>query len=167
MADRDPRDPTARALTRRRLLGALALTGGAAALAACGGPPATPTSPPKPTAPVAPPKVELGGQGAATPAAAAATAPAAATKPAAATAPAAGATAAPAGATAAPAAKPAASGGAATEVTFSHIWATPPGAANKHPAEQLVDAFNARGGVKVTNRVDSGDYNEILQKAQA
>jgi multiple sugar transport system substrate-binding protein len=66
------------------------------------------------------------------------------------------------------AAKPASGGAPATDVTFSHIWATAPGAAAKHPAEQLVDAFNAKGGpVKVTNRVDSGDYNEVLQKAQA
>ncbi|MGH2559501.1 MAG: extracellular solute-binding protein [Thermomicrobiales bacterium] len=57
------------------------------------------------------------------------------------------------------------------EIDFSHIWGTPPGeqaAENKHPADQLVDAFNALNlGVTVNSRTDSGNYFEVLQKAQA
>lgn len=57
------------------------------------------------------------------------------------------------------------------EIVFSHIWGTPPGEqakATKHPAEQVIDAFNAKNtGVKVISRTDSGDYYESLQKAQA
>lgn len=58
-----------------------------------------------------------------------------------------------------------------TEVIFSHIWGTPPGeeaAANKHPVELLIDAYNAKGtGVTVVSRTDSTDYLVNLQKAQA
>jgi multiple sugar transport system substrate-binding protein len=58
-----------------------------------------------------------------------------------------------------------------TEIVFSHIWGTPPGEAakdQKHPAEQLIDAFNAQStDVKVVSRTDSGNYYEVLQKAQA
>lgn len=57
------------------------------------------------------------------------------------------------------------------EIDFMHIWGTPPGeqaAAQKHPAELLIDAFNAKNtGVTVKSRVDSTDYFETLQKAQA
>ncbi|MGH2530793.1 MAG: extracellular solute-binding protein [Thermomicrobiales bacterium] len=57
------------------------------------------------------------------------------------------------------------------EIDFSHIWGTPPGevaAENQHPADQLVDAFNALNtGVTVNSRTDSGNYFEVLQKAQA
>ena len=57
------------------------------------------------------------------------------------------------------------------EITFAHIWGTPPGeeaAATKHPVEQLIEAFNARNtGVTVVGRTDSTDYFEVLQKAQA
>jgi multiple sugar transport system substrate-binding protein len=60
---------------------------------------------------------------------------------------------------------------AGTEIEFMHIWGTPPGqpaAATKHPAEQLIEAFNAKNtGVTVVSRVESGDYLETLQKAQA
>jgi multiple sugar transport system substrate-binding protein len=61
--------------------------------------------------------------------------------------------------------------GSATEITFSHIWGTPPGeqaAETKHPMEQVIDAFNAKNtGVKVLGQTPSGDYYEVLQKAQA
>jgi len=57
------------------------------------------------------------------------------------------------------------------EIVFSHIWGTPPGeqaAENKHPVEQVIDAFNAQStNVKVVSRTDSGNYFEVLQKAQA
>jgi multiple sugar transport system substrate-binding protein len=60
---------------------------------------------------------------------------------------------------------------AAVEIEFMHIWGTPPGqpaAETKHPAELLIDAFNAKNtGVTVKSRVESGDYLETLQKAQA
>jgi multiple sugar transport system substrate-binding protein len=58
-----------------------------------------------------------------------------------------------------------------TEIIFSHIWGTPPGeevAANKHPADLLIDAYNAKGtGVTVVSRTDSTNYYENLQKVQA
>ena len=60
--------------------------------------------------------------------------------------------------------------GAPVEITFAHIWGTPPGeeAKAKHPADLLIDAFNAKNtGVKVVGRTDSTDYFEVLQKAQA
>jgi multiple sugar transport system substrate-binding protein len=60
--------------------------------------------------------------------------------------------------------------GGDVEITFLHIWGTPPGeeARAKHPADQLVEAFNAKGtGVVVNARTDSTDYFEVLQKAQA
>jgi multiple sugar transport system substrate-binding protein len=165
-----PRNLNSLRLTRRRFVGGLALGGAAALLAACSAPPAATPTPAKPAATTAPPKIELGGQGAAAQGAPATAPAAAATQgvpaaPASTPAPTAAAQGAP---TAAAPAKPAATSGKVVEVTFSHIWATPPGAASKHPAEQLVDAFNAKGtNVKVVNRVDSTDYYEILQKAQA
>jgi len=57
------------------------------------------------------------------------------------------------------------------EVVFSHIWGTPPGeqaAENKHPAEQVIDAFNEQStDVKVVSQTPSGNYYEVLQQAQA
>lgn len=57
------------------------------------------------------------------------------------------------------------------EIVFSHVWGTPPGGeapAEKHPVDQLIDAFNAQStDVKVISRTDSGVYYEVLQKAQA
>lgn len=57
------------------------------------------------------------------------------------------------------------------EITFAHIWGTPQGeapAATKHPAELVIDAFNAQSTtVKVTSRTDPGGYYTNLQKAQA
>ena len=57
------------------------------------------------------------------------------------------------------------------EVVFSHIWGTPPGeaaAANKHPVEQVIEAFNAQSQTtRVVSRTDSTSYYEVLQKAQA
>ncbi len=57
------------------------------------------------------------------------------------------------------------------EVTFHHIWGTPPGEKAKdkvHPVIELIDAFNAKNtGVKVITRTDSGDYYTVLQKTQA
>jgi multiple sugar transport system substrate-binding protein len=57
------------------------------------------------------------------------------------------------------------------EITFAHIWGTQPGAAaaeTKHPAVQMIDAFNAHGtGVTVISRTDSGNYQETLTKVQA
>lgn len=58
-----------------------------------------------------------------------------------------------------------------TEITFMHIWGTPPGekaASKKHPATLLIEAFNAKNtGVTVKGETPSGDYLETLQKAQA
>lgn len=77
-----------------------------------------------------------------------------------------------AGSATAPAASTAAGTAAvkpAPEITFAHIWASPPNAAGdqKHPASQLVDAFNAtNSGVKVTEEIDA-NYYEVLQKVQA
>jgi multiple sugar transport system substrate-binding protein len=56
------------------------------------------------------------------------------------------------------------------EITFHHIWGTPPGQAakKKSPAEEVIDLFNAKNtGVKVVSRTDSGSYAEVLQKTQA
>ncbi|MEJ7838790.1 MAG: extracellular solute-binding protein [Thermomicrobiales bacterium] len=56
------------------------------------------------------------------------------------------------------------------EISFYHIWGTPPGgeaAATMHPADQVIEAFNAQS---TTTRVTSqtpGNYYETLQKAQA
>lgn len=65
----------------------------------------------------------------------------------------------------------AASQDGATEVVFSHIWGTPPGeqaAENKHPAEQVIDAFNEQStDVTVTSQTPSGNYYEVLQQLQA
>lgn len=56
------------------------------------------------------------------------------------------------------------------EITFYHIWGTPPGEeakATKHPADQVVDAFNAsQTAVKVTAQTP-GDYAAVAQKVQA
>jgi multiple sugar transport system substrate-binding protein len=56
------------------------------------------------------------------------------------------------------------------EIMFYHIWGTPPGGeapANKHPADLVVEAFNAQSTtVKVTAQTP-GNYYETLQKAQA
>ena len=58
-----------------------------------------------------------------------------------------------------------------TEITFYHIWGTPPGGEEKetkHPSQQVIDAFNAKNtGVTVNGQTPSGDYYEVLQKAQA
>lgn len=60
---------------------------------------------------------------------------------------------------------------APVEIDFVHIWGTAPGGAEKetkHPAVQLIDAFNAKNtGVKVNSRTDSGNYQETLVKVQA
>jgi multiple sugar transport system substrate-binding protein len=57
------------------------------------------------------------------------------------------------------------------EIEFLHIWGTPPGqpeATKKHPALQVIEAFNAKNtGVTVNGQTPSGDYYEVLQKAQA
>ncbi len=57
------------------------------------------------------------------------------------------------------------------EIVFSHIWGTPPGEEadeKKHPAEQLIDAFNEQStDVQVVSQTPSGNYYEVLQKAQA
>jgi multiple sugar transport system substrate-binding protein len=57
------------------------------------------------------------------------------------------------------------------EVTFYHIWGTPPGGEasdTKHPSELLIDAFNEQStDVKVVSQTPSGNYFEVLQKAQA
>ncbi|MGI8483307.1 MAG: extracellular solute-binding protein [Thermomicrobiales bacterium] len=56
------------------------------------------------------------------------------------------------------------------EITFYHIWGTPPGEeakATKHPADQVVDAFNAsQTAIKVTAQTP-GDYAAVAQKVQA
>lgn len=67
------------------------------------------------------------------------------------------------------AASPAATGPLKADMVFSHIWASAPDATGdkKHPAEQLVDVYDAKKtGVTVTSRVD-GNYYEVLQKVQA
>ena len=57
------------------------------------------------------------------------------------------------------------------EITFYHIWGTPPGGEakeTKHPADLVIDAFNAQStDVKVISQTPSGNYFEVLQKAQA
>jgi len=57
------------------------------------------------------------------------------------------------------------------EVTFHHIWGTPPGTAGgdkKSRAEEVIDLFNAKNtGVKVVSRTDSGSYYDVLLKTQA
>jgi multiple sugar transport system substrate-binding protein len=141
--------------TRRRFLVALGLGSGATLLAACGGPGTAAPTAAAPAATSAPAPIVIGGQATALPAAtsAAAAAPTAAPTTAAR----------PTQAQAAPA-QP----GRTVEITLSHIWASPPGGANKHPMSQVIDAFNAKNvGVKVAERIDSTVYTEILQKAQA
>jgi multiple sugar transport system substrate-binding protein len=60
---------------------------------------------------------------------------------------------------------------APVEIVFMHVWGTPPGekaAAIKHPATQLIEAFNAKNtGVTVRGETPSGDYFQTLTKAQA
>lgn len=59
---------------------------------------------------------------------------------------------------------------APVEIVFAHIWGTPPGEESdaKHPAEQVIDAFNEQqSDVRVVGRTDSTDYYELLQKVQA
>ncbi|MCC7372758.1 MAG: extracellular solute-binding protein [Chloroflexi bacterium] len=169
-----------RVARRSFVFGALA-TAGAALLSACSAPPApaAPTTAPKPAGTSAPPPVAVGGQAspapAASPAGAAAASPAAGASPAASASPAAAAPVASPAAAASPAPSPAAQQapvftGRTVQIDFSHIWATPPGAtsAQVHPAEQVVNAYNARNtGVKVNSRVDSTVYLESIQKAQA
>lgn len=57
------------------------------------------------------------------------------------------------------------------EIVFYHIWGTPPGEEaeeNKHPAEQVIDAFNAQStDVMVTSQTPGGNYFEVLQQTQA
>jgi len=56
-----------------------------------------------------------------------------------------------------------AAAGKAIEIEFYHIWGDA-----QHPANKLIDAFNARStAVKVKGVVDSADYLVALQKAQA
>ena len=60
---------------------------------------------------------------------------------------------------------------APVEVTFHHIWGTPPGEQapeTLHPSVQLINAFNeSQSDIKVISRTDSGDYYTVLQKTQA
>ncbi len=56
------------------------------------------------------------------------------------------------------------------EITFYHIWGTPPGgeaAATEHPADQVIDAFNAQSTTTKVTAQTPGNYYETLQKAQA
>ena len=56
------------------------------------------------------------------------------------------------------------------EITFYHIWGTPPGEeakATKHPADQVVDAFNASQTAVKVNAQTPGDYAAVAQKVQA
>jgi multiple sugar transport system substrate-binding protein len=57
-----------------------------------------------------------------------------------------------------------------TEVTFHHIWGTPPGQAATradNPVENVINLFNEKNtGVRVISRTDSGSYAEVLQKTQ-
>ncbi|HEU0165209.1 MAG TPA: extracellular solute-binding protein [Thermomicrobiales bacterium] len=57
------------------------------------------------------------------------------------------------------------------EITFYHIWGTPPGAAaksTKHPADQVIDAFNAsQTAIKVNAQTPATDYATVEQKLQA
>lgn len=59
----------------------------------------------------------------------------------------------------------------AIEVTFHHIWGTPPGQAARrevNPVEEVIRLFNEKNtGVRVISRTDSGSYDEVLQKTQA
>jgi multiple sugar transport system substrate-binding protein len=60
--------------------------------------------------------------------------------------------------------------GEPVEITFYHIWGTPPGgeaAATKHPSEQLIEAFNAQSTTTKVTGQTPGNYYETLQKAQA
>lgn len=60
--------------------------------------------------------------------------------------------------------------GGPVEIAFYHIWGTPPGeeaAATKHPADQVVDAFNAQSTTTRVVTQTPGNYYETLQKAQA
>lgn len=56
------------------------------------------------------------------------------------------------------------------EITFYHGWGTPPGgeaAAKKHPADLVVEAFNASQTAVKVNAQTPGGYPEIAQKVQA
>ncbi len=59
---------------------------------------------------------------------------------------------------------------APVEVSFYHLWGTPPGgqpATNKHPADQVIDAFNAMNTGVTVKAQTPGGYPEIAQKVQA
>ncbi len=59
---------------------------------------------------------------------------------------------------------------AKTEITFYHIWCTPPGgtpAATPAPMTQVIDAFNAQSTTVTVTSSTPGGYYETLQKTQA
>lgn len=157
--------------SRRAILMGTAASVGAALLAACGGDaaPATPTAPPTPAGTIAPAKPVIGGATTTVPVSS--TAQPVASSGAAMASPGtgtvAGSTVATTGTLPMVAPLPA---GKTIDITFSHVWATAPGTTpdKRHPVELVIEAFNAKNtGVKVTSRVDSTDYYEVLQKAQA
>jgi multiple sugar transport system substrate-binding protein len=56
------------------------------------------------------------------------------------------------------------------EISFYHIWGTPPGGeakATKHPVDQVIDAFNAQSTTTKVSSLTPGNYFETLQKGQA
>lgn len=56
------------------------------------------------------------------------------------------------------------------EITFYHIWGTPPGgepAETPSPMTQVIDAFNEQSEGVVVNSLTPGSYYETLQKTQA